>query len=269
MAIKKGICKNFGECSLADDKIVQEADSTNFVCEECGSLLKECEGTGTKTDPNTGADKGKKGKTVRIIVGCVAGLAILGGAVYAFWGGTPVPKQVTLDKSVSELQIGQTETLEATVTPSEAVCQLEWTTSDPNVATVADGTVTAVAAGTARIGVQVAENQEVKAACEYTVKKQEEPEETPQDPEPGKGGKETFSPEGTIDLGYASYQGDVKNGKPHGNGTMLFKSRQLIPGTKDNYAEKGEQVIGAFRDGEINMGTLYQKNGNRVVVKHK
>ena len=39
MALVKGICKNFGECDLADNKEIQEVDKTNFVCEECGKPL--------------------------------------------------------------------------------------------------------------------------------------------------------------------------------------------------------------------------------------
>lgn len=36
----KGICKNIGKpCSLALSKEVQEADSSNFVCSECGKQL--------------------------------------------------------------------------------------------------------------------------------------------------------------------------------------------------------------------------------------
>ena len=49
---------------------------------------------------------------------------------------------------------------------------------------------------------------------------------------------------------------------------MTFKKRQMIPGTYDVQAYPGEQVIGVWRDGNINLGTLYQTNGNQVVVKY-
>ena len=39
MAIKKGICKNFDNCSLADNHEIQEVESTEFVCRECGKQL--------------------------------------------------------------------------------------------------------------------------------------------------------------------------------------------------------------------------------------
>lgn len=258
MAIKKGICKNYGECDIADTKppVLQEADSTNFVCEECGKPLTEC-----KEGPRPGNNK------LKTILAAIAGLAVVGGGgAYYFLSSsdtTPQPVQVTLTKSASELEVGQTDTLQATVTPEEATAQLEWTSSDVNIVSVENGVVKALAEGKAQVSVQVTGAEGLTDVCIYTVTKKEKDSDEGKD---GKGGGTTST---GVNLGYASYQGDTKNGKPHGNGTLMFKSRHLIPGTKDSYAEAGEQVIGAFRDGEINMGTLYQKNGNRVVVKHK
>ena len=75
-----------------------------------------------------------------------------------------------------------------------------------------------------------------------------------------------------LDLGYATYEplegaSGIKDGKPHGNGIMHFKSRQTIPGTEDCVAEPGEWVNGAWRDGKINAGTWYRNDGNQVIVK--
>ena len=76
MAIKKGICKNYGECDIADTKplVIQEADSTNFVCEECGSPL-------TEYKESTGPNEDNK---LKIILASIAGLAIVGGGGWAF-----------------------------------------------------------------------------------------------------------------------------------------------------------------------------------------
>lgn len=43
MALKKGICKNFDNCPLADSGEIQEVDSTEFVCQDpqCGKPLYE------------------------------------------------------------------------------------------------------------------------------------------------------------------------------------------------------------------------------------
>ena len=75
-----------------------------------------------------------------------------------------------------------------------------------------------------------------------------------------------------LDLGYATYEpmegaSGIKDGKPHGNGIMRFKSRQTIPGTVDCVAEPGEWVNGMWRDGKVNAGTWYRNDGNQIIVK--
>lgn len=85
-------------------------------------------------------------------------------------------------------------------------------------------------------------------------------------PETKEGTKKT---EDKWKLDYATYEGDRNaDGKAHGNGTMYFTKKHVIPGTKDCEAEAGEKVIGTFRDGKINMGTWYRKDGNEIVIKY-
>lgn len=85
---------------------------------------------------------------------------------------TPV-QNVTLSKTELSLEVGETEVLTATVTPEDATDKtVTWTTSNETVATVsADGTVTAVAAGTATI---TATCGDFKAECAVTVTEVEE-----------------------------------------------------------------------------------------------
>ena len=80
----------------------------------------------------------------------------------------PVPAaSVTFDKSELSLTEGDTAKLTATVLPAETTDTLTWSTSNDKVATVKDGTVTAVAAGTATI---TATCGKFKAECTVTVK---------------------------------------------------------------------------------------------------
>ncbi len=77
---------------------------------------------------------------------------------------------VTLNKNTTTLVVGETETLTATVAPADAGNKnVSWTTSDANVATVANGVVTAVAAGTATITVTTEQGSKT-ATCTVTVK---------------------------------------------------------------------------------------------------
>lgn len=81
-----------------------------------------------------------------------------------------VPTGVTLDKTEATLTVAEpTVTLTPTFEPENATNTVTWTSSDENVATVADGVVTAVAPGTATITVTSTLDENVKASCEVTV----------------------------------------------------------------------------------------------------
>ena len=76
---------------------------------------------------------------------------------------------VTLDKAELTLEKGSTGTLKATVAPQNATNNtVTWSSSNPEFATVANGTVTAVSAGTATITVTTADGNH-KATCTVTV----------------------------------------------------------------------------------------------------
>lgn len=77
---------------------------------------------------------------------------------------------VSLDKTSAELEVGGTLTLTATVEPANATNKdVTWSSSNVEVATVENGTVKAVAAGTADITVKTADGGK-EATCTITVK---------------------------------------------------------------------------------------------------
>ena len=76
---------------------------------------------------------------------------------------------VSLDKATMSLTAGSTGTLTATITPENATNKdLTWTSDKEEVATVSDGVVSAVAAGTANITVTTADGGKT-ATCVVTV----------------------------------------------------------------------------------------------------
>ena len=76
---------------------------------------------------------------------------------------------ITLDKTELSLYTGDSETLTATIEPDNATNQaVTWESSDPNVATVDNGKVTAVAAGEAIITVTTADGGKT-ATCQVKV----------------------------------------------------------------------------------------------------
>ena len=76
---------------------------------------------------------------------------------------------VTLNKTSATLTVGATETLTATVAPSNATNKnITWSSSNTDVATVSNGTITAVAVGTATITVTTTDGSKT-ATCAVTV----------------------------------------------------------------------------------------------------
>ncbi|MGN1052184.1 MAG: Ig domain-containing protein [Candidatus Scatosoma sp.] len=82
-------------------------------------------------------------------------------------GGKVAVESVTLNKTELTLEIGGEETLTATVTPDNATEKtVAWSSDNTDVATVANGKVTAVAAGTATV---TATADGKSATCSVTV----------------------------------------------------------------------------------------------------
>lgn len=68
---------------------------------------------------------------------------------------------------------------------------------------------------------------------------------------------------GTLDLGYAVWNGGIANGKPDGKGTMTFKSSHLIDSRDigQNTASAGDQIEGKYSNGHLVYGTWTKTSG--------
>jgi hypothetical protein len=74
---------------------------------------------------------------------------------------------ISLNKDSLDMVSGDTETLTATLEPEDATSTVTWSTDDDTVATVENGVVTAVGAGTATITAETANGK--KATCAVSV----------------------------------------------------------------------------------------------------
>lgn len=339
MALKKGLCHNYGECDLADSKELQEKDSTEFVCEECGKPLYP-------VDSEKKAAKGGNKRPIIFICTAVLLIGIIIACILLF--GKSEPITLTLNKSESELIIGNTDTLTPNLMPEDFDCTIVWSSDNENVVMVSStGIVKALSEGEANVIALIqAKKEEIKAICHYTILpipvsdsvelidfaklsfvrekiEMNEGDSIKISPivEPANGNetvrwlssdekiatvdstglvvartagnaiisvqssrtlltanmpvqvKKTVKAKASTgqsnkkSLGYATFEGPLQNGQPHGNGVMYFSQKHIIPGTVNVTAEAGEKVIGSFREGKINVGTLYRKNGNQVVVR--
>ena len=77
---------------------------------------------------------------------------------------------ITLDSSSIIVGLGESYTLNASVSPNNATNKgIEWTSTDPSVATVTNGVVYAVGEGTATIIAATVDGSGIKATCTVTV----------------------------------------------------------------------------------------------------
>lgn len=75
--------------------------------------------------------------------------------------------------------------------------------------------------------------------------------------------KLTPSPKsGTVNLGYATWKGELLNGKPHGNGTMMFHRSHAVSGCSTT-PQVGDYIIGYCQNGVIQNGALY-RDGEKI-----
>lgn len=280
--LKKGKCVNIGKpCTKAMKKEIQEADSLNFVCSECGQALVEVSGQEANKEPkDANAPKGAasarggksrktSGKKSGALIGVGIGVLAIAGVAAAFLGGEeepttpPPPSPATVEKIDLVAQVsltkGDSEQLTMTVEPVEAEGTYVWKSSNEQVAVVDNqGQVTAVGKGTAQITVSLADNAAVTDVCECEVE------------EPTDGGGVQNPPlngHGRVDLEYGIYVGDLKNGKPHGHGIITYKTNHKIVDSKDFVAQPGDEFEGDFRDGRISSLGYWKHNGNQTAIK--
>ena len=93
--------------------------------------------------------------------------------LYAQWNESTNPiTSITLDKNTLNLTIGNSKTINAALLPADTTDSKEitWTSSNPSVATVSNGRVTAVKAGTTTITATTSNN--LSATCMVTVSEQ-------------------------------------------------------------------------------------------------
>lgn len=96
----------------------------------------------------------------------------------------PALTNITLSQSELNLKVGESsEPITVTAIPSGASNSVTWATSDANVATVSNGVVTAVSAGTVTITATSTVNSSIKATLTVTVEAVEKPVDPPVDPD--------------------------------------------------------------------------------------
>ena len=214
MAKIKGVCHNYEGCDMASEKVVQEVEKSNFVCQECGKPLYP-----VKQQTQPWWKKHQRELTLG------AGVLIIGGGItggiLAFSG----------DKEEPAKEPAKVDTTQVDTTKVDSV---------------------------------VAQPQAEEPKAEKP--KAEEPKvDVPKAKQPAGGNSAASST--SKNLGYGKYEGAMKNGQPHGTGTIYYTTRHQVVPSKDIYAESGDYVTGSFRDGMLMSGQLHRKDGNQEFVQ--
>lgn len=285
MALKKGVCKNFENCTLADNEEVQEVDSSEFRCTECGKELHE------KLEPPPGLKI--------IIISVVAAIILVGGGVWTYFvlrgsNESKEPMSLTLNKKELSLYVGDCDTLTVTILPQGAEFTVIYLSSNADiVSATGDGVLSALHQGDAVVTATITPKHgtPIVDSCRVCVREIELPTPQPKIIEEDKklikkdtllnpsstphqkldGKKPTNQKEkpsttiylqwGTLD-GSLSYDNDatIKVTKQH---TMYLKDAKqstivVYPGDELRQCRIRNGILGSFQ--------IISKNGNRESV---
>lgn len=69
---------------------------------------------------------------------------------------------------------------------------------------------------------------------------------------------------GTLSLGYATWSGGIKNGKPDGKGRMTFTSTHAVDRRSNVQANSGDYFVATYDNGNLVSGKLYDSSGNLI-----
>ncbi len=224
MAKIKGVCHNYDGCDKAAEKIVQEAEKSNFVCEECGKPLYPI-----KKGPKPAGD----GKRIATLIAIFGGAAsVIGGIVYGIVFGVQKSRE---NAEAERIEIARQDSIRAAEAAEQArldsIKALEEAAEAARLAEEA-----AAAAEQARLDSIKAAEEAAKAVKKVS--------------------------KGSLD--YGKWSGAWKNGQPNGTGTMTYTKEHLIDSRdpKKRVAQPGDYIIGEFSNGRLVQGKWFDASNN-------
>ncbi len=251
MAEKKGICKNYVNCPLADKEEVQIVDDINFTCTHCHQPLTPVDGNKEKKpmDPN-------KKRLLLLIIAVLAVLAALGVGGYFLIKGQKAKKAEARAafvadslRQVEEQRIADSLRIVAEQEAAEEAARLQAEQVEAAAKLAEEQRI----ADSIRVADSIAEALKNK--------KLEQPVKPAQTSQPSSGTSNWN--------GVASYSGPMKGGQPNGiGGKLTFKSGYQLD-LKDGKGTKlqinaGETIENTkFENGKLRQGELHRKDGTR------
>lgn len=231
--IKIGQCTN-EDCPLAQSyerqKIDMSQPDAKFECEYCHQPLTEVseKKKGSGLDPK-----------MMIIIGAVVVVGIIVALIFALGGDKEeIVEPVVVEEPIDSIAENPAATTNRTDTLVIKVEGVEMATDTVAVVEPAEETVV---------------------------------EETPapaQTSQPAATQAPTSSASASKNLGYATWTGGMKNGQPHGMGTMTYSTSHTIDprDAKGRVAQPGEYIVGEWDNGHLVQGRWFKKDGTKEAV---
>lgn len=234
--VRKGRCRNYGDCDRAGEEFTIE-EGKPFECPECHQPLVPLDGPKAK-----GRKNGTK--TPFIIGGAVALVAIVVALYFVF--------RIPDDNAEIEMP----DPASSEMTDSVSVQQ----------ETVANRNDTLVI----KMEGPLIENE---VAAEDTIVEVEEivADASPKEVEPAKkvrSSEKKSSVTSSHKLSYGTWTGGWKNGQPHGAGTLTYSTSRTIDSrdSKGRVAQPGEYIVGEWDNGHLVQGRWFKKDGTKEAV---
>lgn len=252
MAKVKGVCRNYDNCDMAADKVIQEVEKANFVCEECGKPLYPVADKGKTTNPNQ--------KRWIILTSLIIGvLLVIGGIICGIVLGVKSSRQKAERQRLEAIEQARMDSIAKVEADSIAAVKLaeEQAAEAERLAAIEQKRLDSIAKVEADslAAIQLAEAEAAEAARLAAEAARLADEQT-------KSAKKQSVASGSVD--YGKWSGAWKNGKPNGTGTMRYTKDHLID-TRDpqkRMAVKGDYIIGEFANGRLVQGVWYDSANN-------
>lgn len=223
MAKIKGVCHNYDNCDMAADKVVQEVEKTNFVCEECGKPLYPVEDKGGIKNPNQ--------KRLITLIGLIVGVIIvIAGIACGIIFGVKSSRNKAEQRRIAAIEQARLDSIAKVEADSLAAVKLAEEQAAEAARLEAEA---AAAAEAARLAEEQAKNEKKQAVATGSI-----------DYGKWSGAWKNGKPNGTGTMRYT---------KEH-----LIDSRDPQKRT----AVKGDYIIGEFANGKLVQGVWYDSANN-------
>ena len=223
MAKIKGVCHNYDNCDMAADKVVQEGEKTNFVCEECGKPLYPVEDKGGIKNPNQ--------KRLITLIGLIVGVIIvIAGIACGIIFGVKSSRAKAERQRLEAIEQAHLDSIAKVEADSLAAVKLAEEQAAEAARLEAEA---AAAAEAARMAEEQAKNEKKQAVATGSI-----------DYGKWSGAWKNGKPNGTGTMRYT---------KEH-----LIDSRDPQKRT----AVKGDYIIGEFANGKLVQGVWYDSANN-------